>query len=170
MWGWFVGIGAALAALGFIASANLFLATMAATYIAGSMMFAGGILQLVHAVGVRRWTWVALWTLSGLLYLSASVAVLYNPAFAASLLTLLLGYALGASGLVRSVVSIGWRGNGWGWLLLSGLISLSVAAIILFGWPANSFWVLGMFLAIDLLMQGVMLMSVGFALRPRVAR
>ncbi|MDF0488368.1 DUF308 domain-containing protein [Sphingomonas sp. H39-1-10] len=164
-WGWFVGTGAALALLGFIASANLLLAAIAATYVVGAAMFAGGILMLVHAFGVRRWGWAAFWALSGLLYLSAAAAVLYQPLLAAGLIVLVLAASIGASGLVRVGVALGARGHGWGWMLASGLISIAAAVLIAIGWPANAIWVLGFILAIDLLFQGSMLMLVGFTLR-----
>lgn len=170
LWGWFAGLGAALMLLGFIASANLILATLAATYAVGALMFAGGILQLVHAFAVRRWAWSAFWTLSGLLYLAAAAVVLYDPLFAARLLTLLLAVALGASGVVRAGIAIAWRGYGWGWMLMSGLISCALAAMIANSWPANVLWLLGLVLAVDLMVQGVMLMLIGFTLRAACLR
>lgn len=169
-WGWFVGLGAVLAALGFIASANLVLATVAAIYLVGAVMLAGGVVMLVHAFGVRRWQWVAFWTVAGLLYLVAAVLVIYDPLFAAQWLTLLMGLFLGASGIVRTFVALRWRGSGWGWMLASGLASIILAVLIILGWPFNILWVLGLILAIDLLFQGLMLMLIGFSLRSRATR
>jgi len=166
LWQWCVGIGAGLAMLGMIASANLIVAAITATYLAGVLMFAGGILQLVHAFSVRRWQRVALWTASGLLYLLAAIIVLYEPFFAASMLTLLLAAALAASGVMRIVHALAHRPRGWGWLCASGVLSTVVGVIISIGWPISAVWVLGLFLAVDLLFQGVMLTLVGFALKP----
>jgi uncharacterized membrane protein HdeD (DUF308 family) len=167
-WGWIVALGAALTMLGLIASANLFLATMAATYVAGAMMFAGGVLQFTHGLAVRRWTWASFWLLSGLLYAATAAAILYDPLFAARLLTLFLCLTLAAAGGLRASIALGARGAGWNWMFASGLVSLGVAAVIAIGWPANTLWLLGMVLAIDLLVQGTTLMLVGFAMRPSV--
>jgi uncharacterized membrane protein HdeD (DUF308 family) len=164
-WGWFVGVGAALALLGLIASTNLILATLAATYAVGAMMFAGGIVQLVHAFGVRRRGWIAFWIVSGLLYLAAAASVIYDPLFAAGLLTLFLAVSLGASGLARTGIALGWRSRGWGWMLASSIVSIAAALVIALGWPINPVWMLGLVLAIDLWFQGVMLMLIGFTLR-----
>ncbi len=166
-WGWFTGLGAALAVLGVIASANLILATMAATFAAGAAMFAGGILQLAHALAVRRWNWATIWTLSGLLYLGAAASLLYDPWFAAGLLTLILGVTLGAAGLARGIVAVGWRGSGWGWMLASSLVSIALAVLIMLGWPGDALWVLGFVLAVDLIVQGIALTLVGLMLRAR---
>jgi uncharacterized membrane protein HdeD (DUF308 family) len=165
LWGWFVGIGATIAMLGLVASANLMMAAIAATYFIGALMFAGGILQLVHAFGVRRWKRAALWTLSGILYLGAAGIVLREPVYAAGFLTLFLAVALGASGITRALYALGHHHRGWGWLLASGLISVGAAIVIGMGWPLNAVWVLGMLLAVDLLFQGTMLMFVGFSLK-----
>lgn len=164
-WSWFVGIGAALALLGLLASANLLLTAIAATYVLGAAMFAGGILMLVHGFGVRRWGWAVFWALSALLYLAAAAAVLKEPLLAASVIVLILAASVGASGLVRIVVAVGARTHGWGWMLASGLISVAAAFLIAIGWPANAVWVLGFILAFDLVFQGTMLMLVGFTLK-----
>ena len=164
-WGWFVGVGAALALLGLIASTNLIFATMVATYVVGATMFAGGIVQLVHAFGVRRRGWIAFWIVSGLLYLTAAASVIYDPLFAASLLTLFLAISLGASGLARIGIALGWRGHGWGWMLASGIVSIAAALVVALGWPINAVWILGLVLAVDLSFQGIMLMLIGFTLR-----
>ena len=166
-WGWFVGIGVVLALLGPFASANLLLAAIAATYIVGAAMFAGGILMLVSAFRVRRWAWAAFWALSGLLYLAAAVTVLYDPLFAARLIVLMLVISMGASGLVRITLALRGRTHGWGWMLASGLISVAAAVLIALGWPTDAIWVLGFILAVDLFFQGITLMGIGFALKRR---
>ncbi|WP_336966121.1 HdeD family acid-resistance protein [Sphingobium aquiterrae] len=165
VWGWFVAVGAALTLLGGIASANLLLSTVTATFMVGGFMFAGGVLQLAHAFGVRRRGRVVFWALSGLLYLIAAAGILYDPLFAAALLTLFVAISLGASGIVRVALAIGTSTKGRGWVLASGLVSLAAAVVIAIGWPVNALWMLGLILAIDLLFQGISLMLLGFTLR-----
>ncbi|MDE8653679.1 HdeD family acid-resistance protein [Novosphingobium album (ex Liu et al. 2023)] len=162
---WFIVLGALLAALGMIASINLLFATIATTYFVGALMFAGGIAQIIHAAGVRRLMRTALWALSGVLYLMAAGALLYDPLFAAAVLTFVLAAALAASGFVRAGFALLERPAGWGWVLVSGAFSIAAGVLILLGWPINSIWVLGLFLAIDLLIQGVTLMFLGFSIR-----
>ncbi|CAN5125912.1 HdeD family acid-resistance protein [soil metagenome] len=164
-WVWFVGIGAALTLLGCIASADLFLSTIATAYFIGALMFAGGVLQLVHAFAVRHWRRAALWALCGVLYLAAAGAVLDDPLFAAALITALFAVSLAASGLMRAVFALGWRGQGWRWMLLSGIVSIAAAAVIAIGWPIDAIWLLGLLLSLDLLFQGIMMMLLGLALR-----
>lgn len=165
LWGWFVGLGVVLTMLGLIISMNLFTATLAAIYLLGGLMCLGAVLQLGHALHIRRRGGAMFWGVSGLFYLLASAAVLYDPVFAVRMVTLFIGIMLGASGAVRLAIAIGGRERGWGWLFLSGLISAAAAAFVVTGWPTISFWLLGLILAVDLVVQGIMMVLFGLSLR-----
>jgi uncharacterized membrane protein HdeD (DUF308 family) len=171
-WGWFVGIGAALAVLGLVAAVNLVMATLAAIVIIAASLFAGGLLMFLHAFGVRRWGWALLWLVCGTLYVAAAGFVLYDPLYAAIVLTFWLAVLLAASGIMRIIVALARRHRGWGWAIASGLVSLAAAALVAAGWPVNAIWVLGVFLAVDFIAQGAMLIAIGLALRvpPGLAR
>ncbi|WEK43224.1 MAG: DUF308 domain-containing protein [Candidatus Sphingomonas colombiensis] len=165
VWGWFVGIGAAAALLGLIASAHLVMATIAATYFVGAIMFAGGILQLLHALSVSRWASLALWGLSGLLCLGLAAAVLYDPLVAGRVLTLVLAILFGASGLVRISTALDRNDGGRGWLFFSGGVCVAAVAIIAWGWPFDAIWMLGLLFAVDFVIEGGMLILLGFSLK-----
>nr|WP_278254394.1 DUF308 domain-containing protein [Sphingobium sp. BYY-5] len=160
----FVGVGTALALLGLTTSVTLVFATMTATCAIGAMMFAGGIVQWVYAFGARSRGWIVFWIVSGLLYLAATALVICSPLFAAGFLTLFLAFPLGASGLARIRIALGWRNQGWGGMLASGIVSIAAALVIALGWPINAAWMRGLLLTIDLSFQGVMLMLIGFTL------
>lgn len=169
-WGWLAALGLALVLLGLCASANLFLATIATIYYVGAMMLAGGVLQIAHAFGTRKWGNAGLWTLSGLLYLLAGVSAFLDPLFAAALLTLLLALFLGASGVMRLWVAFGTGVAGRGWIAVSGVASILVAAVIGLEWPVNALWILGLILAVDLLFQGVALLAVALSAKTLCVR
>ena len=77
-----------------------------------------------------------------------------------------LAVALVASGVLRVWVGYGHRPEpGWGWIVAAGVISALAGLIIAMGWPVNSLWVLGLFLAIDLIFQGWSFIAVGLALK-----
>jgi uncharacterized membrane protein HdeD (DUF308 family) len=52
-WGWFVVLGVVLLILGGIAFGNLFIATVASVYVVGWLMLMAGVVEIVHAFGVR---------------------------------------------------------------------------------------------------------------------
>lgn len=163
-WRVFVGFGAALALLGLVASVNLVLATIFATYVVGAAMFAGGIFQMFHAFSVRRFSSGLLWGLAALLYLVTASILIIDPLLGASVLTVFIGLTLAASGIARLILAFRHR-EGRTWMILSGIFSILAAVLVARSWPWSSLWLLGFILAFDLIFQGMMLMLFGFALR-----
>ena len=102
VWRWFVGMGCALALLGLLASANLVMATIAATYIVALAMFAAGIVMVVHASAVRGLGWALVWAAFGVLYAAAATFLFYDQPLAVSLITVWLAVLLTASGAVNA--------------------------------------------------------------------
>lgn len=165
-WGWFVVLGVIVLALGVIAAGNLLIATAASVFFVGAMMIAAGIVEIIHAFGVKSWGKFFLWLLSGLLYIVAGYFAFANPLLATAVLTLFLAISLIASGLVR--IWIGFTSKnlqGWGWVVAAGVVTTLAGLIIFSGWPVNSLWILGLFLAIDLIFQGITYIAFGFGLR-----
>lgn len=165
-WRWLVVVGSTLILLGLFASANLFLATVAALYVVAATLAAGGILMIMHAMAMRHWNWAVFWAAAGLLYLASAGYIILHPDRSAALLTFVLIPLFAASGLARTVLALVRRDTGWVWMLLSGLASIAAAALVAWGWPANAIWVLGLILSVDLVVQGLVLAAIGFTLRP----
>jgi len=165
-WGWFLVLGILLVILGFVAAMYVLTATLASVLVVGIMMLIGGVGMLIHAWSLKGVGGFLMWSLSGLLYLAAGFVAFYDPLAGAAILTMLLGATLIGSGVFRLWAWSQNRGQpGGGWLALSGVISVLAGVLIAMGWPANSVWVLGMLLSIDLVFQGAMLIMLGLALR-----
>ncbi|ALA19296.1 MULTISPECIES: HdeD family acid-resistance protein [unclassified Chelatococcus] len=165
-WGWFVALGVGLLVFGGIAFAHLFVATVATVYYVGALMLVGGIIEIVHAFGVKTWGRFFYWLASGLIYAVAGFFAFYNPLLASGVLTLLLAVSLIVAGLIRMWVGFNARPEkGWGWIVAAGLLTLLTGLIIAAGWPVNSLWVLGLLLAIDLIFQGWAFIAFGLALK-----
>lgn len=163
---WFVVLGVIVFGAGLIAAANVLMATFVSVLIVGAMMIAGGIMEIVHAFGVRTWGGFALWLLTGILYTIAGVLTFYNPLFATAVITLMIAISLAAAGAVRVWVGLTQRGStGWGWIVVGGLVTLAVGLFIMMRWPINSLWVLGLFLAVDLMVQGLSYVTYGLGFK-----
>lgn len=166
-WAWFAGIGVLLLIIGGLALSNLVVATVASVYFIGMLMLLGGIIEIIHAFGVQGWKSFLLWFLSGVLYALAGVVAFMNPILASAVLTFLLAAALLAVGCLRI-----WTGyetrhttTGWGWIVATGVLTALAGLIIALGWPVNSLWILGAFLAIDLIFQGWSFIAFGWGLK-----
>lgn len=165
-WVWFVGLGVLLLICGLIALSNLLMATVASVFYVGMLMLAGGIIYLIHAFQVRGWDHVLFWALSGVLYVLAGICAFINPVLTSAALTLFLAIALLIAGVFRLFVGMRMRPlKGWGWIVASGLITALAGFVIALGWPVNSLWILGLFLAIDLIVQGWTMLAFGLGIR-----
>ncbi|WP_038360076.1 HdeD family acid-resistance protein [Bosea sp. 117] len=165
-WGWFVALGALMIIAGLIALANLMLGTLVSVLYIGVMMAVAGVGQIFHAFGVKGWGAFFFWLLAGVLYLVAGAMVFNNPLLAAGVFTLVLGVSLVVAGIFRGIAAFQLRPHeGWGWLAFSAAITLLLGIEIMIRWPVNSVWILGLFLGIDLLFNGVAVLLLGLRLK-----
>jgi len=165
-WGWLVAFGAALVAFGVIAFLNLPAATEASVYVIGMLMLLGGGMQVVASFFARDWSGFGLALISAILYFVAGSLTIANPKLAAEVLTLMLAFSLMFSGVMR----VWWSAQlrvvpGWGWITVSGVVSILAGLAFVAGWPADTVYLLGMVLAFDLLFQGMSAVALGFTLK-----
>lgn len=168
-WGWIVALGVVFLIAGFIALGSVVAATASAVMIVGIMMIMGGVAELVAAFSVKEWGKFLFWLLLGALYVAAGVIAIMNPFAAATILTLMLGAALLIGGILRIFLAFQMKGAGkpWGWVVVSGLVTLLLGVMVIAQWPASSFFVLGIFLGIDLIFIGSGWITMGLALKQR---
>lgn len=164
--GWLLAAGIILIILGVIGLGTAALLSVASAIWFGAMMFVGGIVLMVDAFRHEGWKSRIMHLLIGLLYLGVGVLTFANPLVATASLTLLAGCALVATGALRIFVAVQNRElPHWIWILVSGLLSLALGVMILMQWPGSSLWVLGTFLAIELIMQGWATVALARAIR-----
>ncbi|AQS40738.1 MAG: Hypothetical protein BHV28_00110 [Candidatus Tokpelaia hoelldobleri] len=165
-WGWFLALGVILLLFGFVACINLVSATVVSAWFVGIMVFFAGIAQLIHACNVTKWGQFFLWLLAGLLYIAAGIACFFHPLGAAMVITFMLAFTLIAAGIMRIIIGVRIRNiQGGGWVIFGGIITALLGILIIIGWPINSLWILGMFLAIDLIFQGWGWIAFAFGLK-----
>jgi uncharacterized membrane protein HdeD (DUF308 family) len=68
-------------------------------------------------------------------------------------------------GILRIVVSLVERFEGWGWSLLNGVVSLLLGAVIWRQWPLSSLWFIGLFVGIEMLFSGLSWVMLALAVR-----
>jgi len=172
IWLFLVGMGIALMILGVVAISSALVATMATVLVFGILLLLGALFQVVTAFWGRSWRGFFLHLLGGVLYLIVGIFMIDHPVEAALGVTLLVAVGLLVGGILRVVMSVVERFDGWGWMLLSGLVSVVLGVAIWRQWPLSGLWVIGVFVGIEMLTSGLSWLMLGLAVRsapPRVA-
>ena len=167
-WPWIVGLGAALTVLGLLALTFDGIATIATVLINGWVMVVAGLVEIYIGSRAKEWKPFFLWVLAGVLYLAAGIMALANPVLASVVFTLMLGAGLLAAGAVRLYLAFRLPANaGRPLVSLSAFVTMFLGIIVVTGWPANSLFVLGMLLGVELVFQGVGWIGFGLKLKAR---
>ncbi len=169
-WGWFVALGVALILLGILALGDTVAVTLVSTIFVGAMLLIGGVFHLVHAFVVKTWSGFLVNALAGVFYVLGGILVMDEPVQGAVVITIFLIAALVVGGILRIIVGVRHREmSGWWFMVLSGLISFVVGALLYASLPWSGLWVLGTLIGVELLVQGVTWVGFGAALR-RIGR
>jgi uncharacterized membrane protein HdeD (DUF308 family) len=165
IWPFLLGMGVALMILGAAAIGSSFIATLATVIVFGILLLLGALFQVVTAFWGRSWRGFFLHLLTGVLYLLVGVFMIDQPAEAAMGLTLLVAIGLLAGGILRIILSLVERFDGWGWMLLNGVVSVVLGLAIWRQWPLSGLWVIGLFVGIEMLFSGLSWVMLGLAVR-----
>jgi uncharacterized membrane protein HdeD (DUF308 family) len=160
-WIWFVGLGAVLIVLGVIALGASVFVTLASMLLIGWLLIAGGVMQAVHAFASKEWSGFFIDLLTGLLYIAVGFMIVANPEVSAASLTLLIALFLIFGGIFKIAVAITTRYQHWGWLLFYGVVTLALGVSIWRQWPLSGLWVIGLFVGIDMILNGWALVMLG---------
>lgn len=153
-WGWFLASGIFLLLMGLFAISSSVYTTLFTTAFLGSILLITGLVGAFYAFWAKDWGGFFLQLITALLYAAVGALLLFRPERAAIALTLLMALTFIVSGLAKVIGSLLHRFTGWGWVLVSGLISLLLGGLILNDWPESGLWVIGLFLGIDLVFYG----------------
>jgi len=165
-WGWLLGFGIVSVILGSIGLGMTPSLTLAGVTFFGILLAVGGGFQILDAFKCRGWKGVLLHVLIGLVYLVAGIVMAVHPLRAAVALTLLIGIAVIAAGLLRIWAALQHKGNpGWVWILIGGVVSILLGILVIAEWPLSGVWVIGLVIAIELIVNGWTYIFVGLAAR-----
>jgi len=167
-WMLFLVEGIILVILGALAILVPPLATITVTILIGWLFLISGAVGLFTTFWMRHAPgfWWSL--LSALIAIFAGFLLLVWPLTGALSLTFVLTAFFVVEGIASLMYAIEHRNQlsgRWGWMLISGIIDLILAAIIIAGLPGSAAWALGLLVGIDLLFGGAALISMAFAAR-----
>jgi uncharacterized membrane protein HdeD (DUF308 family) len=111
----------------------------------------------------------ALWEiLLGIAYGVIGFYLLAHPAAGLASLTFAVAIYLFVEGILELMLAFQLR-TGTGWLVLDGVVTLVLAAMIWSTWPSSSEWVLGTLVGISMLLSGITRLMMSLAVHRATA-
>lgn len=164
-WGWFVGLGFLLVLLGLFALGHAYAATVATLEIYGWLLFFGGVALFLQSFALRDRNSFFVHLICGILSGIVGLMLALRPFHGAEAVTLVMAIYFLTGGLFRMFASAASNHPSWFGLFLSGMIDTILGIMILNRWPADSLWVIGMFVGVGMVFYGFSWITLGLAVR-----
>lgn len=165
-WAWLFGLGILFIVLGCIGLGMSISITLVSMFFLGILLILGGLSQLFDSLKSKQWKYSTWHAFIALLYTAAGCLVIYDPFLASTVITALIAVILIFIGFIRLTISLDLQGiKGWSWFVLSGLAAILLGVVILVQWPLSGLWVIGLFIAIELIISGWTYVFIALALR-----
>ena len=169
-WGLWLAAGIISLLGGIFALANPLAATLTATLLAAWAFIVVGILTIASAFADQRWGGRIAAILLGILMVLLGVNLAGDPLAGTLSLTMATAILLVVLGIVRISLGFSFRTPGVRFLLImSGALSLLLAFMIYSNWPQSAALVLGLFLAIELISNGISLIVLAMDRKGHIA-
>lgn len=169
-WQKLLALGILMLILGIVGMSMSFALTISSVVLFGAFLLVSGCIQLAHALfakEVQAWQGKAMHTLVAVLYIIGGLLTVFNPIAGSFALTAMLAGVFVAVGAYRAYVAAERRKQGkrWETLAIVAVADILIATIIMLGMPWTALWVLGLFIALELIMNGALLIAVALAKR-----
>lgn len=159
-----LAVGALLILLGFTGFFLPGVISLATDALIASLLVVGGVFWGFHAISdepknIFNW-------LKPILLVGAGVVMLLFPQTSIEALALWLAFFLMLD--MAGSFTLAYRSRpaqGWVWMLFNGVISLLLAGMILFNWPGISAWIVGVYVSISLMFDGIALLALRSAFK-----
>jgi len=154
-WAWMLSLGIVMVILGVIGLGMTVLFNEIVVMYFGFLLLFGSGVQLMQAFRAEAWKGRLWHVLIALVYIAGGIIAVTEPVIAGMTLALLIAWTLIVIGVLRLVMALQMRGaNGWLWTLLGGVLSVVLGVMIINEWPQSGLWVIGLFVAIEILFAG----------------
>ena len=165
-WGWLLGLGILFVIFGSIGLGMVVGLTIVSILFLGVLFLIAGLAQIIDVFQSKQWKG-ALWhALIAGLYIVGGSLVIYDPVLASTIITALIAWVLIVIGLTRLIMAFWLRhADGWVWLLIAGITAVILGVMILVQWPVSALWVIGLFIAIELIVNGWSYIFIAIAIR-----
>lgn len=138
--------------------------TLSVEFFIGWLLVFTGVCQILHSLQAKArggFLWVLL---IGGLETAIGVALLVFPLAGAFTLTVFLAMTFILEGFFRAAFSVQIRPmSGWGWVLISGALSIFIGGLLYAGLPSSALWAIGLMVGINVTMSGIALLMLAMA-------
>lgn len=130
------------------------------SYFIGWLLVISAIISAYHVVQSYNAQWIA-WLKPFSLAIIGTLLLFYPITGVAAVGLLLIIYFF-FDGFGGIMLGLEFKPiKGWTWMLVNGIVSFLLAAIFLIGWPFSSVWLVGLFVGISLLLDGIAMIIIG---------
>ena len=158
----FIALGILSLILGIVGLFMSVAVTLASTVIFGVFTVIAGILFFVEAFAQDGFGSKLLMSLVSVMYIIGGAVMTIHPTISAVWITLFMAFFFIFIGIVRIVSGLMMRQESPAWfaIVINGVLGLLLGVLMYSGWPASGLWVIGMFVSIELIMQGVTVIAI----------
>lgn len=165
-WKWLLALGILFILMGTLGLGMVVYLTLASMFFLGVILIIAGGSQVIDVFKSKQWRGVVIHAIIALFYIVGGLLIIYDPVLASSVITAGLAGILIIIGAARLfMASILSEGNGWIWMLLSGIAAIVLGILILAHWPVSGLWFIGLMVAIELIIAGWTYVFFAFSLR-----
>ncbi|HEV7819729.1 MAG TPA: HdeD family acid-resistance protein [Burkholderiales bacterium] len=159
--------GCMMLATGVLAAALPVTTTLTIDVIIGFLLLAGGAWRLVAQLRMSQSHGFGWYLALSCVSIVLGAAVLLVPLTGMRTLTALLFgfFVIEGVGKILFAMDLRTHGHEWRWPLLTGALDLSLAVLILAGWPSSAAWTLGLLVGVNLMFFGASLIVIALAAR-----
>ena len=153
--GWSIAWGVLLIAAGVLALLMPGVAAIATALTLAWLLVFAGIFEIAHAFQTRQQPGFGWKLAAGIITLVLGLLILLFPIAGIATLALWIGALIFAGGIVRLILAFRVRpAKGWVWVLVDGILSIVIGALIAWGWPASSIAFIGLLTGFWLVFSG----------------
>lgn len=164
-WWLFTLLGVLLMICGFVAISYPLVSSVSVVIVIAVTLVISGVAMVVAAFWTGSWSAFLLQMLVGILYIVLGLMMTDAPLESTAVLTLFVASLLLVVGIFRIVAALVLRFPQWGWALLNGIVTVLLGLIIYRHFPEAALVVIGIFVGVEMLLNGLTWIMLGFEVR-----
>ncbi|WP_197169183.1 HdeD family acid-resistance protein [Novipirellula galeiformis] len=158
-------LGIVLILCGLLAVTFPMFSTLGVVMALGIVLLFAGLATIITSFITGKWSAFLVQLLMGIFYTVIGLMMAESPLNSAAALTLLVASFAIVGGAFRVIAALNYRFSQWGWMLLSGLVSVLFGVVVIRHFPEASLWLIGLMLGLDLIFSGIHWLMLSLTIR-----